>query len=75
MNQIKEAFEILKAPYYRTSPIVTRGGKCGPNPWQQHHHKARDAVRSGAKGQGAFTSIWDRWQNDETYRKSQLAHS
>ena len=47
MNQVTEAFEILKAPYYRTSLIVTRGSKCGPNPWQQHHHKARDALRSG----------------------------
>ena len=58
-----EAFEILKAPCYRTSMIVTRGSKCGPNPWQQDHHKARDALRSATKGGRAFTSIWDRWQN------------
>ena len=75
MNRIKEASEILEAPYYRTSMIVTRGGKCGPNPWPQHHHKARDALRSATKGERTFTSIWDRWQNDEIYRKSQLAHN
>ena len=75
MNRIKEAFEILKAPCYRTSMIVTRGSKCGPNPWQQDHHKARDALRSATKGGRAFTSIWDRWQNYEIYRKSQLAHN
>ena len=38
MNRTKEAFELLKAPYYRTSPIPTRGSKCGPNLWQQHYH-------------------------------------
>ena len=75
MNRIKEASEILEAPYYRTSMIVTRGGKCGPNPWPQHHHKTRDALRSATKGERTFTSIWDRWQNDEIYRQSQLAHN
>ena len=75
MNRIQEAFEILKAPYYRTSPISTRGSKCSPNLWQQHHHKARDALWSATKGDRGCTSIWDRWQNDETYRQSRLAHS
>ena len=32
INRIKEAFEILKAPF-RASPISTRGPKCGQNPW------------------------------------------
>ena len=49
MNRIKEAFQILMGPYYRTSMIVTRGSKCSTNPWQQHHHKARDALRSATK--------------------------
>ena len=75
MNQMKEAFEILKAPYYRTSMTVTRGSKCGPNPWQQHHHKARDALRSAAKGDSGFTSIWDRWQSDAACKQSQLVHN
>ena len=34
MNWITEVFEILKAPYYCPSVIVTRGNRCGPNPWQ-----------------------------------------
>ena len=75
MNRIEEAFEILKAPYYCTSPIATRGSKCGPNPWQQHHHKARDALRSATKGERAFTSIWDRWQNDAIDRNLSLLTS
>ena len=64
-----------KVPHYRTSPIFTRGSKCGPNLLQQHHHKAREALRSATEGDRAFTSIWDRWQNDQIYRKSQLAHN
>ena len=76
MNRIKEAFEALMAPpYYRTSAIVTRGTRCGPSPWQQHHHKARDALRSATKGERTFTSIWDRWQHDEIYQKSHLKHN
>ena len=74
MNRIKEASKIQKAPHYRTSMNVTRGSKCGPNPWQQHHYKARDALRSATKGERTLTSIWDRWQNNEIYRKIQLAH-
>ena len=68
INRIKEAFEILKAPFFRASPISPRGSECGPNLWQMHHHKARDALRSAAKGDRGFTSIWDRLQNDEMYR-------
>ena len=74
MNRIKEPFEALKAPYHHTSPIITRDGKCGPNPWQEHH-KARDTMRSAMKGDKKYTSIWDRWQHDDAYRTSQLAHN
>ena len=74
MSRIKEAFEGPKAPCHRTSSIVTRGSRRGPNPWQQHHHKARDLLRSAANGERTFTSIWDRWQHDEIYRKYQLTH-
>ena len=75
MDRIKAAFEALKALYYRTSPTITRGCKCGPNPWQQHHHNAREALRSATKGDRKYISIWDRWWNDEAYRTSQLAHN
>ena len=39
------------------------------------HHKDRDALRSATKGDRGFTTIWDRWQNDDIYRQSQLAHN
>ena len=55
----------MKVAYYRTSMIVTRGSKFGPNSWQQHHHRARDALRSASKGERTFTSICARWQHDE----------
>ena len=53
----KEAFEALEAPHCRTSSIATRGGRCGPKPWQPHHHNARDASRSATKSVRTFTSI------------------
>ena len=74
MRRIKAAFEILKAPCFRMSAIIARGCKYGPSLWQKHHHTAQDALLGASKGTREFTSIWDRWQNDETCRKSQLAH-
>ena len=44
------------------------------NPWQQNHDKARDASRSATK-KSKYISVWDRWQRDEVYRASQLAHN
>ena len=70
---IKAAFEILKAHYFRTSVVTARGYTHSPNLWQEHHHQAKDALRSTKKGERNFTSIWDRWQNNETCRESQLA--
>ena len=58
---------------FRTSAINARGYKPGPDLWQEHHHKAKDALRGCSKNKRLYTSIWDRWQNDETYRESQLA--
>ena len=38
---------------------------------QKHHHKAKDALRSTREDNRTCTSIWDRRQNDATYKKSQ----
>ena len=59
-----------KAPCFRTSAIVAKSCKHGPNLWQEHHHKAKDARRVVRK----YTSVWDRWHRDETYRESHLVH-
>ena len=71
MRRIKAAFGVLKAPCFRTSSLNARGYKHGRNLWQEHHHKAKEALRGGSKNKRQFASIWDRWQSDETYRESQ----
>ena len=64
----------IESPSLSYCTNISRGKKCGPNPWQQDHHEARDASR-GATKKEKYTPIWDRWQNDEVYRASQLAHN
>ena len=72
MRRIKAACEVLKAPCFRPSAFTARGCKHGPSLWQAHHYKAKDALRGCSKNKRQYTSIWDRWQRDETYRESQL---
>ena len=73
IRRIKAVLEILKAPYFRTSVVTARGYKHGPYLWQEHHHRAKEALRGTKKSKIIFTSILDRWHNDETYTESQLA--
>ena len=68
INRIKEAFGFVHLQSLQEVP------KCGPSPWQWHHHKARIEFRGATKGERGFTSIWDRLQNDAAYRQSQLVH-
>ena len=44
IRRVKAPFEILKAPYFRTSVVTARCYKHGPHLWQEHHHKAKDAL-------------------------------
>ena len=74
MRQIKAAFEVLTAPCFRKSATTARGCEHGPNLWQEHHHEADDALRGCSKSKRQNTSIWDRWQRDETFREAQLVH-
>ena len=69
MDRIRTAFGALKTPYYRASAIISRGKKSGHNPWQQDHQKAMDATR-GVLKRGRYTSVVDRWQNDQVDRAS-----
>ena len=64
MDRIRETFEALKAPCYRSEPVFSRGNKCITKP--------EDAVRSATTGDRKFTSMWDRGQNDEVHRASTL---
>ena len=61
IRRVEGTFEILKAPCFRTSAVTARGCKLGPNLWQEHHHKAKDALRGTKKVGRKFTPIWSRW--------------
>ena len=74
MERIRAALSALKTPYFRATATLSRGRKSGHNPWQTDHAKAMAARRGATKNCRKFTSILDRWQNDEIYRASQLVH-
>ena len=50
-----------------------KGIQHGSNLSQEHHHKAKDALRGCSNNKRQYTSIWDLWHNDEIYRESQIA--
>ena len=73
-QRIRKAFEVLKMSVFRASHPNSRGYKHGSQLWQQHHHKANDALRAATrKKDRSFVNIWSRWENDLDYRKSQEA--
>ena len=49
LRKIKQSFEILRAPYFRTSTLNSRGFNYGPNSRHQHHLKAKDPLRGCSK--------------------------
>ena len=73
MDRNRSEIAAFKTPHYSASVIISRGKKSGVNPCQKDHKKAMDAKR-GVLKRGNYTSILDRWQNDEVYRESQLVH-
>ena len=52
----------------------TRGAKHGAQPWQKHHFLAKAFMRKINKKE-MYTSILDRFQNDEVFHASQLQHN
>ena len=59
--------------YHRN--ICQEGRKSGHNPMADRScQKAMDARRGATKNSRKFTTVLDRWQNDEIYRASQLVH-
>ena len=80
MNRIKEAFEMPKAPYYHTSTIAVAA--TSPQGSRRIAEDIRKLIRRVKFTQAVarHADIRDkilrsRWQNDETHRKSQLAHN
>ena len=55
IRRIETAFEILKAPYSRTSVVTERRvTNTALILWQEHHHKAKDALRGTKKERKNF---------------------
>ena len=45
IQRSRTAFDILETPYFRASHLNSWGHKHGAQLWQQHHGKAKDALR------------------------------
>ena len=73
IRRIRAVFEILKAPYFRTSVVIARSYKHGPNLWQEHHHKSKRRTTGYEKGRMKIYVDLERWKTDMTYGESQLA--
>ena len=69
----RQKFEQLIADAYMTFQN-TGGAKHGAQPWQKHHVLAKEFMRKINKNR-IFTSILDRFQNDEVFHESQLQHN
>ena len=52
----------------------TRGARHGAQPWQKHHFLAKEFMRKIGK-KGIYSSILDRFQNDEVFHACQLQHN
>ena len=70
---IRQKFKQFIADAYMTFQ-GTRGARHGIQPWQKHHFFAKKFMREIHK-KGIYTSILDRFQNDEVFHASQLRHS
>ena len=49
IERIRKAFEVLKTPFFRAPHPNSRGCQHGSQLWQQHHHKANDALRAATR--------------------------
>ena len=65
IDRIRKAFDILKTPFFRASRPNSRGYKHGYQLWLRAATRKKDRT---------FTNMWDRWENDLEYRKSQKNH-
>ena len=65
-SSIRQKFKQLIADAYMTFQ-GTRGARHGVQPWQKHHNIAKEFMRKIHKN-GIYTSILDRFQNDEVFQ-------
>ena len=73
LSSIRQKFKQLIADAGMTFQ-GTRGARHGAQPWQKHHFLARELMRKIGK-RGIYSSIHDRFPNDEVFHASQLQHN
>ena len=73
LSSIRQNFKQLIADAHMTFQ-GTRGARHGAQPRQKHHFLAKELMRKIGK-KGIYSSILDRFQNDEVFRASQLQHN
>ena len=73
LSSIRQTFKPLIADACMTFQ-GTRGARHGVQPWQKHHFLAKEFLKKIHK-KGIYTSILDRFQNDEVFHESQLQHN
>ena len=72
LSRIRRKFrELIESAYMPFQ--TTRGSEHGVLPFQEHHRRAKQWM-SKIKRKENFSSILDRFQRDETFHESQLAH-
>ena len=69
IRKYQARFQTLIVPHYFAR---SRGKKCGESQWQKDQWKAVDATREANNKCHINNTI--KWQEDEKYRESQLAH-
>ena len=69
LSSIRQQFKQLIADAYMIFQ-GTRGARHGVQPWQKHHYISKGFMRKIHK-KGIYTSILDRFQNDEVFHASQ----
>ena len=72
MNRIRTAFAALKTPYLRASVMISRREREVVTTHGKWIIKKTMDAKRGVLKRGKYTSLLDRWQNDEENRASQF---
>ena len=73
LSCMRQKFKELIANGYSTFQ-KKRGAKHGAQLWQKHHFEAKESMRKITQ-KGKYTSILDRFQNEEVFHASQRQHN
>ena len=73
LSGTQQKFEALIANAYMTCQ-KRRGAKHGAQLWQKHHFEAKEFMRKITQ-KGKYTSILDRFRNDDVFHANQRQHN